>query len=174
MWMDRVSQILRGKCSNSKKDHNAPLCWRSQLQRLGITSWKYCRQMIDTDTDNKINYSLQSLCYRVSQLSCSYTLCTRAEKYETANTIISMSVCTNLSSGEKSFSAALIKASKHTFDLTRNPHRSILADYRNTLQIKDGIKYSLQSKLLYVIHLVDKADVEIYVCRENTSALLYQ
>jgi len=72
------------------------------------------RQMIDTDTDNKINYPLQSLCYRVSQLSCSYTLCIHAENYGTANTIISMSVCTNLSSRDRSFSAALIKASKHT------------------------------------------------------------
>lgn len=128
--------------------------------------------MIDTDTENETNYSFLSLCYRVSQLSCSYTLSTCAEKYGTANTIISMSVCANLSLRDKSLSAALIKASKHIFDRTRNSHQSVLADYRNTLQIKDGIKYSLQRKLLYVIHLVDKADVEIYICRENTSGLL--
>lgn len=101
------------------------------------------RQMIDTDTENKTNSPFLSLCYLVSQLSCSYTWSTRAEKYGTANTIISMSVCANLSLRDKSFSAALIKASKHIFDLTRNSHRSVLADYRNTLLIKDGIKFLL-------------------------------
>lgn len=49
------------------------------------------RQMIDTDTGNKASSFLQSLCYRVSELSSSYTRCTRAEMHGTANRIISMS-----------------------------------------------------------------------------------
>lgn len=62
------------------------------------------RQMMDTDTDSKINYPLQSLYDRVSQLSCSYTLCTRAEMHGAAHAIISMSVCTNISSRDTDLS----------------------------------------------------------------------